>query len=59
MTSLPLDFEWSGGPVRHYVPGVLRWIASLGDTLVIGLAIQLTLSRSSATSSRWSRGAAP
>ena len=43
MTSLPRDFEWSWASMHHYIPEVLRWIASLGDTLVIGLAIQLTL----------------
>ena len=42
--ALPHDIEWSWSSVLHYIPELLRWITSLGDTLLIGLAIQLTLS---------------
>lgn len=41
---MPTDIEWSWSSIQHYFPQVLSWIASLGDTLLIGLAIQLTLS---------------
>ena len=41
--AMPRDLEWSWSSVVHYVPELMRWCASLGDTLLIGLAIQLTL----------------
>jgi hypothetical protein len=40
---LPREFEWSWSGLADVMPELMRWIVSLGDTLVIGLAIQLTV----------------
>jgi uncharacterized protein len=39
---LPPRIEWSWEGMVGVIPDLARWIASLGDTLLIGLAIQLT-----------------
>lgn len=36
------DFEWSLASVWTAIPDLFRWVLSLGDTLLIGLAIQAT-----------------
>jgi uncharacterized protein (DUF2062 family) len=38
----PPHIEWSWEGVMSLLPDLARWIASLGDTLLIGLAIQLS-----------------
>lgn len=40
---VPRDIEWSFAGFRDYVPQLGNWVASLGDTLLIGLAIQFTV----------------
>lgn len=40
--AMPRDMEWSWAGLLEYMPELARWVASLGDTLLIGLAIQLT-----------------
>lgn len=40
--AMPRDLEWTWAGIREYLPELARWIASLGDTLLVGLAIQLT-----------------
>jgi len=40
---IPPDTEWSWEGIQLLVPNLLGWVASLGDTLLIGLAIQCTL----------------
>lgn len=40
---VPRDIEWSLSGLWNYLPELAAWIASLGDTLLIGLAIQFTL----------------
>jgi uncharacterized protein (DUF2062 family) len=37
---IPPDTEWSWEGFKHLVPDLLGWIGSLGDTLLVGLAIQ-------------------
>lgn len=37
----PPDLSWSWDGMRTLFPDLARWLVSLGDTLVIGLAIQL------------------
>ena len=39
--AMPREMVWSWAGLRDYVPELSRWMASLGDTLLIGLAIQL------------------
>jgi uncharacterized protein (DUF2062 family) len=39
--AMPRDIEWSWAGMHEYVPELVRWIGSMGDTLLIGLAIQL------------------
>jgi uncharacterized protein len=39
----PTDIVWSWSTIGSAIPDMLRWIVSLGDTLLIGLAIQATL----------------
>jgi uncharacterized protein (DUF2062 family) len=41
--ALPREAEWSWAGLADYLPQLVRWIGSLGDTLLIGLAIQLTV----------------
>jgi len=41
--TLPPDTEWSWEGLRHLMPDLLQWVGSLGDTLLIGLAIQCTV----------------
>jgi len=40
---IPPDTEWTWAGIKLLVPNLLGWLASLGDTLLIGLAIQCTL----------------
>lgn len=40
---IPPDTDWSWEGLKLLVPNLLSWIASLGDTLLIGLAIQCAL----------------
>ena len=40
--NLPRDLEWSWAGMREYFPELMHWVISLGDTLLVGLAIQLT-----------------
>ena len=40
---LPKDIEWSFAGMLDVMPEILRWMASLGDTLLIGLAIQCAM----------------
>lgn len=40
---IPPHTEWSWEGLKLLVPNLLTWIASLGDTLLIGLAIQCTV----------------
>lgn len=39
---MPPDIGWSWSGLREAVPALHAWIASLGHTLVVGLAIQCT-----------------
>lgn len=39
----PADIEWSWQGMSQILPDLLRWIVGLGDTLLVGLAIQLTV----------------
>jgi uncharacterized protein (DUF2062 family) len=39
--SMPRETDWSWSGLKEYFPELVRWVASLGDTLRIGLAIQL------------------
>ncbi len=39
----PKDIEWSWHGMQQLAPDLLHWIVGLGDTLLVGLAIQLTL----------------
>ena len=41
--AMPREMVWSWVGIKDYVPELSRWMASLGDTLLIGLAIQLTV----------------
>lgn len=40
---IPPYTDWSWEGLKLLVPNLLAWIASLGDTLLVGLAIQCTL----------------
>lgn len=40
---IPPDTDWSWEGLKLLVPNLFSWIASLGDTLLVGLAIQCTL----------------
>lgn len=40
---IPPETDWSWEGLKLLVPDLLSWIASLGDTLLIGLAIQCTV----------------
>jgi len=40
--AIPPDIGWSWEGLKALVPNLVSWIASLGDTLLIGLAIQCT-----------------
>lgn len=40
---IPPETAWSWEGLKHLLPGLVQWAASLGDTLLIGLAIQCTL----------------
>jgi uncharacterized protein (DUF2062 family) len=39
--ALPHDVHWTFSGMSDYLGELMRWMASLGDTLLIGLAIQL------------------
>lgn len=39
---LPPDPDWTWDGLKLLVPDLVAWIASLGDTLLVGLAIQCT-----------------
>jgi uncharacterized protein len=39
----PPDFAWSLAGIRDLLPQMFHWFASLGNTLLIGLAIQATV----------------
>ncbi|HRE14563.1 MAG TPA: DUF2062 domain-containing protein [Usitatibacteraceae bacterium] len=41
--AIPPDTEFSWEGVKRRVPNLLQWIGSLGDTLLVGLAIQCTV----------------
>jgi uncharacterized protein (DUF2062 family) len=40
---VPADTQWSWEGVKLLFPNLLTWIGSMGDTLLVGLAIQCTL----------------
>lgn len=40
---IPPETDWNWEGLKLLVPDLLSWIASLGDTLLIGLAIQCTM----------------
>lgn len=40
---LPPDVPWTWAGLKAVVPELLSWIASMGDTLLVGLAIQCTV----------------
>jgi uncharacterized protein len=39
----PADIVWSWQTIGNVIPDMLRWLLSLGDALLVGLAIQATL----------------
>ncbi|QJR15457.1 DUF2062 domain-containing protein [Usitatibacter palustris] len=41
--AMPHEIEWSWAGMVDLFPGLVRWLASMGDTLIIGLAIQAVL----------------
>jgi uncharacterized protein (DUF2062 family) len=41
--AMPRELDWSWAGMREYLPELMRWAGSLGDTLLIGLAIQATV----------------
>ncbi len=41
--TLPPDLTWSFASLKSALPDLLSWIGSLGDTLLVGLAIQCTV----------------
>lgn len=41
--AIPPDTDWSWEGLKLLVPNLLSWFASLGDTLLVGLAIQCTV----------------
>jgi hypothetical protein len=40
---MPADTGWSWEGLKQAIPNLMSWIASMGDTLLVGLAIQCTL----------------
>jgi hypothetical protein len=40
---MPPDLAWNWEGLRDAFPGILAWIAAMGDTLLVGLAIQCTV----------------
>ena len=40
---VPPDISWSFAGLFEIIPQLLRWIASLGDTLIIGLVLQASV----------------
>jgi uncharacterized protein (DUF2062 family) len=41
--AIPRDITWSWSGMGDYIPELFHWMGSLGDTLLIGLAIQVTV----------------
>lgn len=40
--AMPPDFAWTWEGIAGFFPGLIAWVVALGDTLLVGLAIQCT-----------------